>query len=77
MSGRGCNSPSSTGEETARKNANFNSGTRGTSSRHARCRGSGRRATKWRLNREAWAANTGGKTNKQLKHEEVMGLMSR
>ncbi len=57
--------------------ANFesgNKGLRGTSSRHARCRKSGRRASKFRRTNEEWAAIL--KTNnKSLKHEEILSMM--
>ena len=78
MSSRSCNSPSTTGEETARKNAKCNSGKgkRGKSSRRARCRGSGRRASKYRLSNGLWAANSNNNNNK-LKHEEIMSMMER
>lgn len=75
MSCRGCNPPSTTGGEAARTNARTKSGNRGYSSRRTRCRGSGRRATKHRLNKELWAAR--GKTNTQntLSHEEITSMM--
>ena len=79
MSRRSRNSPHTTGEETAQTNANINSGltgNRGESSRRARCRGSGRRASNYCRENGLWAANT--KTNNnQLKHEEIMSMMDR
>jgi hypothetical protein len=77
MSPRSCNSPTTTGEEAARTNGRSNSGFKGKgkSSRRARCRGSGRRATKHRLN-GLWAANTNYNNNK-MKHEEILGMMER
>lgn len=79
MSTRSCNSPTSTGEEAARTNANIESGqmgNRGTSSRRARCLKSGRRASKFRRTNEEWAAKI--KTNnKKLKHEEIKSMMGR
>ena len=79
MSRRSRNSPRTTGEETAQKNANINSGltgNRGESSRRARCRGSGRRASNYRRENGLWAANTKINNNK-LKHEEIMSMMDR
>ena len=78
MSFRSCNSPLTTGEEAARTNAKINSGEgdRGHSSRRTRCRGSGRRATRYRLNNELWAARS-KHNNMQLKHEDIMGMMER
>ena len=78
MSSRSCNSPLTTGEEAARTNAKYNSGNgvRGNSSRRTRCRGSGRRATCYRLNSESWAARS-KHNNVKLKHEDVVSMMER
>ena len=80
MRGRSRNSPQSTGEETARSNANCNSGigknNRGTSSRRARCRKSGRRASNYRRLNEEWAA-TCNANNNTLKHKEIMSMMDK
>ena len=77
MSARGCNPPPTTGGETARTNARSNSGNRGIhSSRQARCRKSGRRATKYRRANESWAAiSSRGKIKSQLKHQEIVSLV--
>jgi hypothetical protein len=78
MSPRGCNSPSSTGEEAAWANANYNSGNHGGSSRSMRCHGSSRRAAQYRRTNEQWAAQFGDSTtNNKIKHEAIMKILDR
>eukprot|EP00956_Cyclotella_meneghiniana_P026552 scaffold57678_cov40-Cyclotella_meneghiniana.AAC.2 len=66
-----------TDEEAAGKNRENQSGkgVRGHSSRRARCRKSGRRATNYRLSSGSWAAKT--TTIKKLKHEEVVAMVDK
>ena len=80
---QGCNLSHTTDREAARTNRNCDSGNRGNgginSSRRARCRMSGRRASNYRRDNESWAAivKTNNNLNNQtIMHEDIVRMVS-